>query len=32
MKKFDEIFCRFFSRRSQGFNMKNDQTIAGKKI
>ena len=32
MKKFDEIFSLFSSRRSQGFKMKKDQTIAGEKI
>ena len=32
MKKFDEIFRLFSSRRNQGFQMKKDQTIAGEKI
>ena len=32
MKTTNEIFCLFSSRRSQGFQMKKDQTIAGEQI
>ena len=32
MKKFDENFWLFSSRRNQGFQMKKDQTITGEQI
>ena len=32
MKKFDETFWLFSSRRNQGFQMKKDHTIGGEKI
>ena len=32
MKNFNKKFCLFSSRRSQGFQMKKDQTIAGQQI
>ena len=32
MKKFDENFLLFSSRRNQGFQMKKDQTIGEEKI
>ena len=32
MKNFNKSFCLFSSRRSQGFQMKKDQTIAGEKM
>ena len=32
MINFDEIICLISSRRSQGFQMKKDQTITGEMI
>ena len=32
MKNINKIFCLFSSCRSQGFQMKKDQTIAGEQI
>ena len=32
MKNFIKIFCLFSSRRSQGFQIKKDLTIAGEKV
>ena len=32
MKNINKIFCLFSSLRSQGFQVKKDQAIAGEKI